>query len=63
MPEFDAEAAGILIENGVDVPTALAGSIVEQPRRSPPPPTGSKFMFWLAFAAGVLAVVAWRCLS
>jgi len=32
MPEIDAQAAGILIENGVDVPTALAASIIKEPR-------------------------------
>ncbi len=36
MSSIDPEAAGILIENGVDVPTALVGSIIDEPR--PPMP-------------------------
>ena len=32
MPDIDAEAAGILIANGVDVPTALARSNTEERR-------------------------------
>jgi hypothetical protein len=34
MTSIDSEAAGILIESGVDVPTALAGSIIDEPRPS-----------------------------
>ncbi|HVU89100.1 MAG TPA: hypothetical protein VHD36_17380 [Pirellulales bacterium] len=60
MPEIDAEAAGILIENGVDVPTALAGSLVEEAPGPTPPSHRSKLAFWLAFVAGLVAAAAWR---
>ncbi|HEY1600367.1 MAG TPA: hypothetical protein VGG64_12235 [Pirellulales bacterium] len=32
MPDIDAEAAGILIENGCEPVTAVAGSVVEEPQ-------------------------------
>ncbi len=60
MPEIDAEAAGILIENGVDVPTALAGSIIDEPPQSPSAPHHSKLIFWLAFVTGLIIALAWR---
>jgi hypothetical protein len=60
MPEIDAEAAGILIENGVDMPTALAGSTVDSPQQTASHSPRSKLVFWLTFLAGLAAAVAWR---
>jgi hypothetical protein len=60
MPDIDAEAAGILIENGVDLPTALAGSIIEDPRPAPTDSPRPKLVFWLAFLGGLIAAVVWR---
>ena len=60
MPDIDAESAGILIESGVDVPTALAASIIEEPQ---PVRKLSQPLLWLALVGGVIsAAVLWRFL-
>jgi hypothetical protein len=63
MPDIDAEAAGILIENGCDPITAVAGSIIEEPR--PPRHQNSKAARSLGALIGVLvalAYIVWRAL-
>ena len=54
MPDIDAEAAGILIENGCDPLTAVAGSVIDEPR---PRARGSKHP-WLVMILAVVAAVA-----
>jgi hypothetical protein len=53
MSDIDAVAGGILIESGADVPTALAGSVIEEPVRPRPVRKLSRSAFWLAVAAGI----------
>ena len=50
---IDAEAAGILIENGCDPFTAVAGSIIKDPQTQQP---GRKASRWL-IAGAILGVV------
>ena len=38
MPAIDAEAAGILIENDLDVPTMVADSVIDDNGRNHPQP-------------------------
>ena len=60
MPDIDAEAAGILIGNGVDPLTAVAGSIIDEPR---PRARGSKhprLVMVLAVVAAVAVVIVMR---
>ena len=64
MSSIDPEAAGILIENGLDVPTALAGSVIENqsplvPSRNAAPVLTIGVLIGLAT---VLAYVVWRSL-
>jgi hypothetical protein len=56
---IDAESAGILIGNGLDVPTSLAGSVIEDQR--PPVPLSRKDRTLRSYGmlAGILAFLAW----
>ena len=53
MADIDPIAAGILIENGCDPLTAVAGSIIEEPRTQQP---GRKASPWL-IAGAICGVV------
>ena len=60
MLDIDAEAAGILIESGVDVPTALAGSVIEEPRPARPRRPLNRQLVWIAVIAGIAAALVLR---
>jgi hypothetical protein len=56
MPDIDPEAAGILIEGGIDPATAYAASIRDQPR-GPRKPV-SRYWLLLGALLGIVAAVA-----
>jgi hypothetical protein len=65
MGNFDPEAAGILIESGVDVPTALVGSIIDEPRSPMPQARNTGSSRATGVLIGVVVAVAylvWRSL-
>jgi hypothetical protein len=63
MPDIDAEAAGILIENGCDPLTAVAGSIIEEPRPQRPLTTRSKGLIVAGIISGLVAAMLLRWLA
>ena len=61
MSDIDPEAAGILIASGVDVPTALAGSIINEPSATVPPKssTGTRTPGIVGFLIGLAVMLAY----
>jgi hypothetical protein len=63
MPDIDSEAAGILIESGLDVPTAMAGAIINVPlprAKHGPRASASRNVGVIIGVAMALAYVVWR---
>ena len=63
MPDIDPEAAGILIESGVDVPTALVGSIIDEPQSPKAQGLKAGALRAIGLMIGVAAAItylAWR---
>jgi hypothetical protein len=56
MPDIDAEATGILIENGVDPFTAVAASVIEGSRPPARPAKHHRLVAAIAIVATVAAV-------
>jgi len=54
MPDIDPEAAGILIANGVDPLTSVAGSIIEEPQNPRPGKPYSKALLAVAIICGLV---------
>ena len=60
MPDIDALSTGILIENGCDPFTAVAGSIIEEPQPQARAARHPHLVRALGAIAGIIAAVALR---